>query len=274
MSMSVVLCTYNRGHLLDRSLRGYFNNISKLDIPIELIIIDDDSTDNTQELVELWAHKLKLDIKYIKLFKKYGEWRDASSLINLGIRAAKGELVIATHPEVIPGNETLQDMWSVYLDYKDDYIASKIYYLSIDNQTELDTVNWMENPLNVRELPHFYNNTSVELRNDGDYSHESTDKHITWESWVFGGMSKEKWRFMGGFNEYNNWGSADVAFLNRRRLLGIKTITLLNEETICIHQNHDILRTSTDVLTPRDMNAAINILNSFSENRTEKEENM
>lgn len=252
--LSVVLCTFNREHLLARSLRAYAS--TELSVPLELIVLDDDSTDNTLDLVRSWARDL--DIKYIRLFKAPGVWRDAACLINIGLRTAKGGHICATHPEVIVGRQTLRWAWD---NRKDGiYQGFKVYYLSPGNQDAIDTVAWWDDPLNVRTLPGFYSEPSTEVRKHEDYSHEATDRHTRWDSWVFGAMTKKTWREIGGFSEYETWGSADVAFMNRRRILQIGTDTPMDEQTICLHQNHDVARTATDVLTPRDMDACMNAL--------------
>ena len=247
--LSIVMVTYNRAHLLERSLQVYAAQPYK---DFELIIVDDDSTDNTQDLLKKYAQRM--DIKSIIVRKQPGLWRDCARNINLGLRAAKGDFVIATHPEVIPGWLTLHHTASAARD--EVYVASKIYYLSPSEQERLDTVAWKENPLAVRELEGFY--ASDPAYNLSDYAHAAMDRHTEWQSWVFGGLSRKTWRRIGGMTEFDTWGSIDMDFLMRRHLLGIKTDTLMDENTICIHQNHD--NPEIDVITPRDMTAAHAVL--------------
>lgn len=256
--ISVVLSTYQRGHLLARSLECYAK--ASLPVPLELVIVDDGSTDDTQAIVERWAREL--DITYIRLWKQDGLWRDCASVLNRGIRAARGELVAATHPEVLVGRKTLEFMWDARAE--NVYLAAKIYYLTPENQELIDTVPWREQgALAVRRLPDFYASPSAELRGHDDYTHEATDRHTNWESWVFGAMLKSTWRTFGGFRESGVWGAVDVDFLTRRRILGIKTDTLLDPRSICVHQNHDRKVKDTDVLTPRDMSACVSDLVAY-----------
>jgi glycosyltransferase involved in cell wall biosynthesis len=243
--LSIVMVTYNRAHLLERSLQVYAAQPYK---DFELIVVDDDSTDNTQELLKEYARQM--DIKSIIVRKRPGLWRDCARNINLGLRAAKGDFVVATHPEVIPGWLTLEHTAAAARD--EVYVASKIYYLSRSEQERLDTVAWRENPLAVRELEGFY--TSPSINGMPEYSHAAMDSHTEWQSWVFGGMSRNTWRRIGGMTEFDDWGVIDMDFQMRRYLLNIKTETLMNENTICIHQNHD--NPEKDVLTPRDVEAA------------------
>jgi glycosyltransferase involved in cell wall biosynthesis len=78
--VSVILPTYNRAHLLDRAIRSVLNQTYH---DFELIVVDD-STDNTNEVVRSFNDPR---IRYIRKQKK----RSAAAARNIGIRAAKGE---------------------------------------------------------------------------------------------------------------------------------------------------------------------------------------
>lgn len=79
---TVIVPTYNRGHLLPRALRSvqqqYFENW-------ELIVVDDGSTDHTRELV------LALGDARIRYF--FQENRGRSAARNLGIRQSRGSFI-------------------------------------------------------------------------------------------------------------------------------------------------------------------------------------
>lgn len=53
-------------------------------------------------------------------------------------------------------------------------------------------------------------------------------------------MTARTWGWIGGMTEFDSWGSVDVDLLNRRRVLGIEAVTLLDEDCLCVHQNHDL----------------------------------
>lgn len=256
--ISVVLSTYNRGHYLDRSLRCYAD--AHWTAPLELVIIDDGSTDDTDQVVAKWTPEL--DITYIKLWKRLDLWRDCAMTINRGLRAARGDLIIGTHPEVMPGRQTLQDLWDMRAEKT--YLACKVYYLTPQNQDLIDTVPWRDQgALAVRDLPGFYGDVSAEFTGDRAYTHSATDQHTVWDSWVFGGMTRATWKWFGGLTEFAVWGSVDVDFLARRRILGIPTVTPMAAEAIVVHQNHDVPGRVTDVPTPRDMEACLAALSPY-----------
>lgn len=261
---SLVMATFNRAHLLKRSLAAYqlqdFDN-SKF----ELVVIDDHSTDETIPMVTEWSRATEIKTTIVTVAPKDCEWRDCGTVLNAGIRASSGKHILMTHPEVIPGKRSVAACCH-WLEVHEErrkqdeiglYACSRVYYLSQKDQGLIDTVPWMSGgPLALRELPGFYTD---DLNGHPDYRHDVTDKTgqpgfrlKTWESWVFGGCSRETWKRLGGMLETQYWGSVDVAFMQRRQTLGMPNHTCLDDDTIVAHQNHD---SPQDWVTPRDPGA-------------------
>ena len=87
MTITVMICTWNRSHYLNQALGG----MRTLQIPSgldwEVLIINNNSTDNTDEIIA--RHQNALPIR--RLFEpKPGK----SSAANTGIRHAKGDLIV------------------------------------------------------------------------------------------------------------------------------------------------------------------------------------
>jgi glycosyltransferase involved in cell wall biosynthesis len=81
--VSIILPTYNRAHLLKRSIQSILNQTYK---NFELIIVNDGSTDNTREVVENFHDRR---IYYVEHEKRRG----ANAARNTGIKLAKGEYI-------------------------------------------------------------------------------------------------------------------------------------------------------------------------------------
>jgi glycosyltransferase involved in cell wall biosynthesis len=83
--ISVIIPTYNRAHLLPRSIESVLNQTYK---DFELIIVDDGSNDNTDEVVNKYIKKDNR-IKYIKFEKNKG----GNVARNAGINHSRGEYI-------------------------------------------------------------------------------------------------------------------------------------------------------------------------------------
>ena len=235
MQVSVVFGTYNRAALLERSLEGYVRQRLPLD-QLEIVAIDDWSTDHTQDVLARYAQRLRI-VAIRPPWKTPGTWRDSAAILNIGLRAAVGELVVSTHPEVIPGLDSLALLHAHRRERT--YHACKAYYLTPPQQAGLDGVDWRRSNLEVRGLPGFYVGPDDLDAPENAYAHGAMDRHQVWESLLFGAMTRATWRWFGGLREFEGWGSVDVDFLHRRQALGLPNATELGDETICIHQNHD-----------------------------------
>jgi len=81
--ISVVMPTYNRAHLISRAIHSVLNQTYE---NLELIIVDDGSTDNTEQVVQSFNDTR---LKYIKQPKNSG----AAAARNTGIEAALGAYI-------------------------------------------------------------------------------------------------------------------------------------------------------------------------------------
>lgn len=247
---SVVMATYQRGHLLGRSIACYNRSRFPLD-RLEVVVVDDGSTDYTLPLMQNFH--TSIDVKYVKLRKFGNAWRDCAAVINHGIRIATGEFVLLTHPEVMPGRESIAFCTDAGSG-GDYYACCKPYYLTPQDQERLDTVDWInEGPLAVRKITDFYEQHETGVGNAA-YAPKMVEASPDWRSFVFGGCRRSVWKALGGFCETSRWGACDLVWDCRRRILGILDRCGQADETFCAHQNHD--DPSKNVPTPRDLEAA------------------
>lgn len=82
-TVSVVIPTYNRAQLIARSIKSVLSQTYQ---DFEIIIVDDGSTDNTEEVVSSFNDER---IRYIRHEKNKGE----AAARNTGIKAAKAEFI-------------------------------------------------------------------------------------------------------------------------------------------------------------------------------------
>lgn len=245
---SVIFATFNRRDLLERSLILYEKQTEK---DFEIIAISDDCSDGTYEMLRNWQSKL--DIKIITL-KKNGQWRDCSGIINLGISMSRGRVCLLTQPEVMPGYDVIR-LASETPD--GEWRAFKPYMMHYTWQADIDNYDWKNRGvLAFRDIPNFYTlSDSPAVTKEDQYLPENIEKNTNFLSWTIGAMTRKTLFEIGGLQEYELWGTVDVDFRNRRDLLGIPTNTMMTDNSLCCHQQHD---------SPRNMEASMAILKRYN----------
>lgn len=63
--LSLVICTYNRAHLLDDTLHSFAKIPALSDLVFEVLVIDNNSNDDTHIIVERWAKRANFKLRYI-----------------------------------------------------------------------------------------------------------------------------------------------------------------------------------------------------------------
>ncbi len=94
-SISVIIPTHNRAHLLPRALDSVLNQTKRAE---EIVIVDDGSTDDTSDLIQS---------NYPEVITLHQSNRGVSAARNRGIREASGE-------------------WLAFLDSDDEWLADKL----------------------------------------------------------------------------------------------------------------------------------------------------
>lgn len=82
-TVSVIIPTYNRANLIGKAIKSVLNQTYQ---DFEIIVIDDGSTDNTEDVIRSFPDKR---VKYIKKYKNKG----ISVARNIGIKVARGKYI-------------------------------------------------------------------------------------------------------------------------------------------------------------------------------------
>ncbi len=231
MKVSVILSTFNRGDLLQRSLFSYSNQTLSKD-EYEIIVIDDQSTDDTDRIV--LDQKKELNLIYIKIKGVKTGFRSQSAGWNIGLKHAIGDICFFSHPEMIMPFSALEEMHLPHLKYpKPTFLTMKPYVLSAAAQAKIDSVDWKSDPGNIRKIPEF-----ADSWEDGGktYTNLYMEKLDKWESNTTFSMKRLDILGIGGFDEFDCWGPDDPSLRDRRKILGIPTVI---SPLMSYHQNHD-----------------------------------
>ncbi len=107
--VSVIISTYNRCKLLPSALESVLEQNSD-DISYEVIVVDNNSTDETQSVVELFtAEHAKVSLKYI-----FEEQQGLSFGRNAGIAAASAPVIVFTDDDVCVSPDWIANIKRVF----------------------------------------------------------------------------------------------------------------------------------------------------------------
>lgn len=102
-SLSVIIPTYNRKDILKRCLTALFNQTYPYS-DYEVIVVDDGSTDGTEELVKSMINNSPCELRYFKQ-----ENRGPAAARNVGIKEAEGEIILFIGDDIIADKNMLEE---------------------------------------------------------------------------------------------------------------------------------------------------------------------
>jgi glycosyltransferase involved in cell wall biosynthesis len=94
--LSIIIPTYNRKEVLLKALEGYRHQTALSEI-LEILVVDDGSTDGTEAAVAGYSRTWQIPIRYLA---KQNAGQAAAR--NTGIRAASGSILLFTDDDIIP----------------------------------------------------------------------------------------------------------------------------------------------------------------------------
>jgi glycosyltransferase involved in cell wall biosynthesis len=136
MNVSVIICTWNRAALLDRTLAEMRQLRVPAGVEWELLVVNNNSTDATDEVIA--RHRSALPVR--RLFQPLA---GKSHACNLALQEARGDLLVWTDDDVLvdPG-------WlAAYLDAADRYPGAAFFAGAIDPWFETDPPAWVRRHL-------------------------------------------------------------------------------------------------------------------------------
>ncbi len=143
MDVSVVLCTYNRGELLTNALQSLHEQKTN-GISFEILIVDNNSTDHTRELVQRFVEN---DSHFRYLFERK---QGLSHARNAGIAAAESDLIVFTDDDIEFEDTWIQQNFEAGQRFPDaDYLGGKV--LPVWQEAAPDWVKYSMSPLAVQD---------------------------------------------------------------------------------------------------------------------------
>ncbi len=125
--VSVIMPTYNRGYIISIAIDSILNQTYK---NLELIIVDDFSNDNTDEIISKYNDKR---INYIKLDKKMG----SNYARNVGIEASKGKYITFQDSGDYSLPQRIEKEYNSLKEENVDVVFSSFYRLKSGNEKQI-----------------------------------------------------------------------------------------------------------------------------------------
>lgn len=100
MKVSIIICTYNRSGLLDKLLSSMVNMTVPSQLDWELLVVDNNSSDNTRDIARRYADQLPLT--YI-----FEANQGKCYALNHGLKEAKGDLLLFADDDVVVDSDWL-----------------------------------------------------------------------------------------------------------------------------------------------------------------------
>ncbi|OGX24084.1 MAG: hypothetical protein A2787_01565 [Omnitrophica WOR_2 bacterium RIFCSPHIGHO2_01_FULL_48_9] len=121
MFLSVIVATYNRAQTLQKTLESILNQKTLGAFDFEIILVDNNSNDNTKEIVEALKKKAGGRLRYF-FEPKQGK----AFAINKGIGEAKGEILAFTDDDAVVDELWLWNIFECFKVHRCDGLGGRI----------------------------------------------------------------------------------------------------------------------------------------------------
>lgn len=226
MKTCVLITTYNRGHLLEKSLE----RLTHLTLPDEILIVDDGSnrqTDATEQICK--GFEGRLPIRY--LYNNNPEWTTRSLASNIGIKNTDCDIIITTEPELIWVTDIIPQMLKQHQEHPEDIVSIGTIYHGQPNSHVRDLV--------YTDPKQFLSESIVEdyITEPRPYDPNGFCKTVNMQA-TFACLYMKDWLMkLGGWREdFEVWGFDDIEICTRLRIAGHGQV--IDKEMEAIHQFH------------------------------------
>ena len=120
-SASVLICTYNRETLLRATLAAFRELVLPEQCSVELIVVDNNSSDHTAAVVAEAADASPITVRYLH------EGRQGKSFaLNAGLAHAHGDIVALTDDDVIPARDWLARIVGAFRAHEVTFVFGRV----------------------------------------------------------------------------------------------------------------------------------------------------
>ena len=121
IKLSIIICTWNRANFLPKCFHALETQTMDLN-SFEVIVVDNNSTDNTSDVVKEYAEKSPLHISYV-MEKEQG----ISAARNTGMKYAKSDYLLFLDDDAIVYSDALQYIYTAFEETGADAVGGQLY---------------------------------------------------------------------------------------------------------------------------------------------------
>jgi len=218
INFSCVFPSFNQESIVKKTLAGLVKQKIKSDFKFEVVIVDNNSTDDIDAIYQ--KYRTKLDLTLVQR-RKLENTFSVPSARNMGIQQAKYDYIIGMDSDVILNENFLENMYQ--------FLSSKpntVPYMVTAERWFVCTEGFSDDQLLedytvTEKYPRILSKANYFKPRDNRFSHGNILKNIEtgWQPWAyFYGMHtafpKKIWEKIHGYNEVYDgwWGYDDIHF--------------------------------------------------------------
>ena len=107
-----MIVSYNTKKITEDCIESINRSLTNIKIKYEIVLIDNNSQDGSQELLETMSHDVKNNLVYKQSGENFGFGRGN----NLGVKMAQGKYVLLLNTDTIVLNRAIEKLYNFYLE--------------------------------------------------------------------------------------------------------------------------------------------------------------
>lgn len=234
VGISVVIPTYNKSALLKMTIDSLLNQSEENDL-YEIIIVDDGSNDDTYTLVNNYK-KSQCNIRY---FLTPDDGFRVSRARNIGINAAKKEIILLLDSGMIAGSDLIKEHLNIHNNIENIAVTGLSYGVSEVKLSACSTIIELLSNLSIDEslkkMATIKNVQDCRSEFFRSINFDLSKLSAPWVTYWSGHVSFRKSAAIdiGGFDEwFTSWGGEDVDFGYRLHENEVNFVALNSVHTI------------------------------------------
>lgn len=245
MKISVIIPTYNRASLLETTLRFLLAQTLTEEITLEVIVVDDGSSDNTHSVVEQFRSQFD---HLVYRFRPRDSLSCRSRARNLGIESARGELLVFLDCGVVLPSNCFNEIYQCVKNRPGTVLIHRVAGLFVNEKEAEDLKVEALTPSSLAEIiDHLLLTPSwgcwgdsrdgLIFSVDGELDRMPAPWALAWTAFLT--VPTALTRKVGGFDEsFLKWGAEDTDFAYRLYREGAKFYC--KEDIAALHLPHAI----------------------------------